>query len=152
MLSRKREGTIVCRYLSFYDQRLKTTFRLPLVHIRIKQGNVALKTDALIDSGATSTFIPLELAEVLTIELSKEKHDFIGAGGTFSSYVAKVDLIEVLKGVTPFYEFKGILVTIPAAKGTLPYCVLGRDSIFRKYHIIFKENEEYTVFKVPKNR
>lgn len=98
MSSRGRKGAIVCKYLSFYDPRLRETFHLPLVHIRVTHGEVTLRTDALIDSGATSTFFPLELAEVLDIELPQETEEAVGAGGDFSTYDIKIDLIQVIKG------------------------------------------------------
>ena len=141
---------IVCRYLSFYDPHLKKRFRLPLVHIRIKHSRNTIRTDALVDSGATTTFIPIELTEVLGIELPEETSEAIGANGSFPIYRVKIDLIEVLKSRQSFCRFKDICVSIPAKKDSIPYPVLGRDSIFRCYDITFRENREHIVFKRPK--
>jgi hypothetical protein len=79
-LSPRRRRAVSCKYLTFYDPRLDIRFRLPLVHIRIRHGDIALRTDALIDSGATCTFIPLDLIEVLGIDPPKGRHDAVGAG------------------------------------------------------------------------
>lgn len=150
MFSTRRKRAVVCRYLSFYDPRLKQTFRLPLVHIRIKHGDVTFRTDALVDSGATATFLPLELTEVLNIELPQETQDTFGAGGIFSTYPVEIELIEVLKAKRPFCEFRNITVLIPTRAGALPHAVLGRDNIFRKYDITFREHKQHVVFKRPK--
>jgi predicted aspartyl protease len=53
---------------------------LPLVHIRLKHGDLAFRTDALIDSGATATFLPIEIAEVLGMDLSEKPSEAVGAG------------------------------------------------------------------------
>ena len=140
----------MCRYLSFYDPQLRRTFRLPLVHIRIKHSNVMFRTDALVDSGATSTFIPLELAQILGLELPEQTQDVVGAGGTFSAYKTKIELIEILKGPRVFCEFENINVLIPTREGMIPHAILGRDTIFWMNDITFRERRQHTVFRRPR--
>lgn len=150
MLNPTYKRTIICKYLSFYDPKLKQNFRLPLVHIRVKQGDVKFRTDALVDSGATSTFFPIEHIEVLGIKLPKKTTKALGAGGTFSTHPVKLDLIQVLKGTRSFCEFKDITVLVPIKAGLIPHTILGRDCLFRCYDITFRENREHIVFKKPK--
>lgn len=142
-----RSGTIICRYLPFTDPRLESRFRLPLVHIRMKQGSISFRTDALVDSGATGTFIPLEIAEILEIPLPQNIESALGAGGPFSTYSAQVELIQVLKGKEIFCEFRNLDVAVPTGKGAIPHCVLGRDSIFQRYDVTYREHMRHIVFK-----
>lgn len=141
---------ITCSYLNFYDPRLKRNFRLPLVHIRIKHAGIAYRTDALVDSGATGTFFPIEHINLLGISLPKETSSALGAGGMFSTYVAKIDMIQILKGTNSFCEFKNKPVSVPTGEGMIPHVVLGRDSIFRCYDITFRERQKRTIYRKPK--
>lgn len=140
----------MCSYLSFYDPRLDTTFRLPLVHIRIKHGDIQFRTDALVDSGATGTFIPIELTEILGIEIPEERQDVVGAGSVFSSFKTCLDLIEIYKSSKPFCCMKNVNVLIPIAEGALPHSILGRDSLFWVHDITFRERRQNTIFREPK--
>jgi len=147
---RRCKGTFTCKYLSFYDPILERNFRLPLVHIRLKHKENSIRTDALVDSGATATFIPTELAEVLEIELPEKTSSAVGAGGTFSTYTCKIDKIEILKGTNIFCSISDMPISVPKDEGTLPHSVLGRDSVFWKNDITFRERIERTVFREPK--
>lgn len=141
---------IVCNYLNFYDPILKRRFRLPLVHIRIKHGEIVFRTDALVDSGATSAFFPIEHIDALRVSLPEETTKALGAGGEFPTHNTKIDLIQILKGSTPFCEFENKTVSVPTKAGMIPHVVLGRDSIFQCYDITFRENLENMIFRRPK--
>jgi len=149
MSPRRRRGAFTCRYLSFYDPRLKRTFRLPLVHIRVKHNDLSFRTDALVDSGATATFLPLEIAEILGIDTPKETHDAVGAGGIFPTYHSKIDQIDVFKGTKVFCELCKISVIIPVKAGAIPHTILGRDTIFWENDITFRERRQHTIFRNP---
>ena len=154
------QGAIVCRYLSFTDPRLGRTFRLPLVHIRLRHRNTSLRTDALVDSGATATFVPIDLMNVLGFDLRPEgeaqtnqrhkKQAAVGAGGRFETYVKKIDSIEVLKGMMVFCDFSNVTVLVPTRRDAIPPAVLGRDTIFRKFDITYREDREQIVFRPAK--
>ena len=116
--------------------------------VAIVHKNQELKTVALIDSGATSNFLPRELAEILDLDLSQEPKDAFGAGGKFrniSSLIGKCQLIKNKNLV--FDEFTNLITNVPVEPNTLPYMVLGRDSIFRKFSIRFIEVEEKIMLK-----
>lgn len=149
-LRRLQRRAIVCKYLTFFDPNLKSSFRLPLVHIRIKHGDATIRTDALVDSGATGTFLPLELSEILNITLTPNTVNAMGAGGLFPTHHVRIDSIEILKGRTCFCEFRNLMVRIPARRGAIPHVVLGRDSIFRRYDITYREDEENMIFRHPR--
>jgi len=147
---RRCKGTFTCKYLSFYDPKLKRNFRLPLVHIRLKNKDNSIRTDALVDSGATATFIPIELAEILELELPEKTSDAVGAGGTFSTYACEIDQIDVLKGTRIFCSIKNMRISIPKKLDVIPHSILGRDSIFWKNDITFRERKQHTIFRDPK--
>ncbi len=113
---------------------------LPMVHICLKHNGYDIPSIALIDSGATSTFIPLSLAELLEIELKNPNNNVSGAGGSFQSYITPIERISVIKGTTALTEFENITVRIPSEKDGIPFVVLGRDSIFLRFDIKFQEN------------
>lgn len=148
---RQIHSAIVCKYQSFVDPLLKKNFRLPLVHVRLKFGTKALKTDALVDSGATGTFMPIDYAEMLGLVLKDTASEARGAGGLFKTAQSKVDLVEILKGSTVFCRLENVDVHVTVASGAIPHVVLGRDTIFRKFDITYREHKEQMVFRPPKH-
>jgi hypothetical protein len=146
----RARGTFVCKYLSFYDPHLKTTFRLPLVHIRVKHGDLSLRTIGLVDSGATASFVPREITDLLGVELPSEIHDSVGAGGLFQTHLCEIDMIEVLKGAQLCSRFEHVKVHIPVKQDAIPYAILGRDSIFWEHDITFRERRQHTILRQPK--
>lgn len=91
---KKRPAKIITqRYLRYsYDG---DTIRLPMVRVRLRDGDRSVKTIALVDSGATASFVPPELIEILGIPLG-EAASASGAGGDFPTHLVKI-VIEVLK-------------------------------------------------------
>ena len=76
----------------------------------------------------------------------KEAEPALGAGGQFSVESGKVT-IEVLKGLRPFIEFADWEVLVPTTYESIPYAVLGRDSIFAAFNIEFRESEQKMIMK-----
>lgn len=119
-----------------------------MVNVKLVHKNQDLKTVALIDSGATFNFFPRELAEILNLDLSQEPKDAVGSGGKFSninSLIGKCQLIKNKDAV--FEEFTNLIINVPVEPNTLPYMVLGRDSVFRRFNIRFMEREEKIILK-----
>jgi len=135
--------------LSFNDPNLKKPFKLPMVHIRIKHGNISFQTVALIDSGATANFMPSDFIGMLNLD-PKEQDMAVGAGGTFRVYKEKIDSIQIIKGGQSFCDLNGQTVSFPFGTGSIPYAVLGRDGIFMNYDIVFREPKKHVMFKNPK--
>jgi len=116
-----------------------------MLHIRLSHGDLSLSTIGLVDSGSTTTFLPLELADILSLPIERED-SAVGAGGTFRNTIRKVD-IRLLKGNTPFFKFDGFPTYVPLEEGRVPYVVLGRDSIFRAFDIIFRETQQKFILR-----
>lgn len=136
----------MCKYLSYVLPGGNTPIKLPLIHTKLQSGPNALRTVGLVDSGSTTTFIPTELAEILS--LPKVKDDTaVGAGGRFNTYIAKLDSLSLLKGSDPFEVFNDIKVHVPKATDAIPYVVLGRDCLFRRLQVTFRELDEHVIFR-----
>jgi len=99
-----------------------------------------------VDTGATETLIPREIASLLALEYEKGEAEVTGAGGTFPAQVARLKRLVLLKNVTPFAEFPQIRVIVPKPEGILPYVVLGRDYVFKRFDITFHENRQKLTF------
>ena len=126
------------KYLSFtYKGGAR---RLPMVQVCLTHKKIDIPSTALIDSGATSTFIPLSLAKLLNLELKDSDNNVDGAGGPFSSYLTIVGKLTVLKINNVLTYFDNLEVRVPSKDDGVPFVVLGRDSIFRKFDIKFQEN------------
>ena len=100
-------GPIKCRYL-VYRFRLhgnEQTIHLPLIHVRLESESNAISSVGLVDSGSTVTFLPYELAEVLDLPHLREDTESIGAGGTFSTFIARLRRLQLIKGDTIFSNF-----------------------------------------------
>ena len=105
------------------------------------------ETDALVDSGATSTLIPKEMADLLpSLEYEEPGVEVTGAGSRFSARQAKLKRITLIKNVTPFANFVEVKVLIPDSEGILPYVILGRDFVFRRFDITFYERRRKITF------
>ena len=151
MRSQRRIPSAICRYLSFKDPRSGKFFKLPLVHIRIKNGDISFKTDALIDSGATSTFMMAEFVDLLELQAKlaqASEEDIVGAGGHIKARRIPLDSMSILKSNDVFCNMKNVSVLVPPL-GAIPFVVLGRDTVFREHDITFRENQRHLIFRCP---
>jgi hypothetical protein len=123
-----------------------------MLHVRILTEKNTLQTVALVDSGSTTTFVPTDMAEILGLTVDPSKSDTaIGAGGEFRTI--KFDLtIQLLKGGIAFDEFKDWPVTVPVNREAIPYVVLGRDSVFLRYDVTFRERQRRTILRASKGK
>ena len=133
-----------------------------MVHLRLKLGNNSVRTNALVDSGATTTFIPIDFMMMLGSSLRPEGDEqdsgqedkttieAVGAGGTFKGYEATLDSIGLIKGTQVFCELKDWPVLVPTTSWAIPYVILGRDGVFRKYDITYREHKEQLLFRRAK--
>ncbi len=70
-------------------------------------------------------------------------------GGSFGTTIIRLAKLALLKGPRSFCTFRGITVHIPGRHGEIPYCVLGRDYLFRKFTATFKEREQKVTLRGP---
>jgi Aspartyl protease len=136
------------RYISYNVENEHQ--RLPLLHVRlIGPTKESFTTIALVDSGATTTFIPPELAEAVGLARhgpdEPEGVPATGAGGSFPNDLFTYD-IDIMKGGKAFLRISGVAM-VPREKGRIPYAVLGRDNLFRIYDITFREQRQLIVMR-----
>ena len=136
------------RYLSYQigDERQK----IPFLQIRLIGAKQTVRTTALVDSGATVTFIQPDLADALDLEVVERDVSAVGAGGEFLNDIRRFDL-EILKGQEVVHRISG-KAHVPKDSGKIPYVVLGRDYIFETYDITFQEIREMVGFKPARGR
>ena len=114
--------------------------RLPLLHVRLRGSRRTVRTIALIDSGATVTFIPTELGSAIGLDVVENDVSATGAGGKFLNDVSTFDLEVLIEG-RPVHRIRG-QAHVPKDVGRVPYVVLGRDYLFQTYDIAFQEQRE----------
>lgn len=130
-------------YLLFKMDRRSIAF--PLLHVRLRGKRGTLRTVALADSGATTSFMPVEIAEDLGLPL-RPGPKAGGGGGDFTTFDTEVNL-EVLNRGRTIHRFHRLLVSVPREPGRIPYVVLGRDSIFRAFTLTFEERRARLVLR-----
>ena len=119
-----------------------------MLNVRLIHEGRSFATVGLVDSGATVTFIPTSMAEILQLDLSAKPKDAVGAGGIFSNINSQLEKLVLLKGRNSIHdEFQNIGVQVPVNPDAIPYVVLGRDTLFRRYDITFEERNEKVVLK-----
>jgi len=144
----RRGGSAVQRYLPFDVDGERTW--LPMVRVRLRGATGTwAKTAALVDSGSTATFVPPELAEIIGLRPTTPS-GASGAGGEFDTNLAGTT-IEVLTGGQVAATMK-CEVHVPVDRGRIPFVVLGRDTIFLRYDITFRENQGILVLQRPRRR
>lgn len=140
------------RYLHYEHPAIKTHMRLPLLQVRLSTETTAFQTLALIDSGSTSTFLPTELAEVLGLQIDPATaKPAVGAGGQFRTVDFRVT-IELMKGGHSYADFKDWHVLVPTNREAIPYMILGRDSVFHRFDVTFRELIQRTILRPPKKK
>jgi hypothetical protein len=144
------KGAIVNRYLSYYHPVLKRAFRVPFLHIRLRTETGSLTTLGLVDSGSTNTFLPTEIGEILGLHIDpKDKQTSIGAGGGFDTVIFKAT-VELLKGGNPFTTFENWPCMVPINPAAIPYTILGRDTVFARFDVTFRERMQRTILRPAK--
>lgn len=132
---RRGRSRYVQDYLLFTLNRRRIAF--PLLHVRLRGRKGTLRTVALADSGATSSFVPVEIAEEVGLHLTPGPVAG-GGGGDFATFDGFASL-EVLHRGKVIHRFKRLPISVPRDPGRIPYVVLGRDSIFRAFKVTFEE-------------
>ncbi len=139
------------RYLSYAVEIQGRTViqKFPFLHVRLIGPSTTFRTNALIDSGATTTFIPTGLAMgILGLNVVEPDQEATGAGGAFLNDICEFKL-ELLKGMEVMCKMEG-RAFVPKEEGRVPYVVLGRDILFGLYDITFRERRQMVVLRPAK--
>ncbi|RJQ20232.1 hypothetical protein C4580_04310 [Candidatus Woesearchaeota archaeon] len=129
----------------------KTLWKAPFIpaHIHDAHGR-AIIVNALIDSGADTTVIPKDLAEVLGLKQT-DTLETGGIGGKVN--VRKTRLTFTLKGKHEHYPLTVPALVLQDATNSTPL-LPGRNGFFEQFHITFKQDKEEIILKKtePKTR
>jgi len=118
---------------------------LPLIQIELVSATESIPTIALLDSGATLSFIQHEMAEMLDVlsDPNVSLIDVATAGGTRQFKGVRLSKLSLIAGGRIFSDFSNFPILIPSQQANdLPYAILGRDSIFKRFHVTFKEKSK----------
>lgn len=123
----------------------------PKVEAVLRNGDNEFRTLMLIDSGADVSFIPAAVADILKIELSEEKMRSRGVSGWFETRSGECGASMVAK--RGILDLRTIPVIVPVVDideeegSSLDYCLLGRDPLFTRYNIHFKQRSRLIIAK-----
>ena len=116
---------------------------LPIIPVRLKNGEKSLDVGALLDSGADFSAIPVDMAEVLGVRLGKPE-PVGGIGGDVEAHPSRVTVV-VLKAHER-YEIEIPVMVLPEREDEIQV-ILGRPGFFERFDITFKERDKTIVLK-----
>jgi len=106
----------------------------PVIEIKVKSSDRALKYHALVDSGADISIFHAEVADYLGINLSKGKKDIVtGVGGKSSEFFLHKVVVEV-----GGWEHEIEVGFLPVIGGrSVTYGILGQKGFFENFVVKF---------------
>lgn len=139
--------------LTFKYKRVKrpddVEIKSPSIPINISGTGSKYQFIALIDSGADISVIPKEVAELLGLDLNKEKEEARGIGGKVPAIQTNIN-IEIGKP-HEMYNFNiPVKVILSEIDEEIPI-LLGRIGFFDKFIITFNQKEERVILKLNAN-
>ena len=119
-----------------------TLVKTPSIPIQLN-GKERFETIALVDSGADISAVPLSIAEILGLDLTKEKTPSYGIGGKVDSIETNMNII-VEKG----HEHYSLKIPVKVILGNYDFPVLlGRLGFFDEFIISFDQSSEKIILK-----
>ena len=146
---RKHSRSLVFKYVNdVYDGKL---IPRPRIEVRVSNGRNNIRLVMLVDSGADTSFIPLEVAEILQLHLGATKTSR-SASGPFSTRHGEIKA-EIVKG-NQLIPLGKLPVNVPVKKtqdhNFLSYALLGRIGLFTQFDVTFREKTKKLILKSPK--
>lgn len=154
MIFRRRDfvnHALTFKYIK--DIRKDSIVYRPRVEIRFSNKEKSFKLAMLVDSGADISLLPLEVAEILELDM-KDKCSSSSASENFETWTSTVNA-ELMKG-NKSYNLGRMEIRIPTKKthenNINSHALLGRSLFFRKFDVTFRENTFKIILKKPKKR
>mgnify|MGYP001562408138 FL=1 len=123
-----------------FQYRYEKEAYLPIVEVILKFRNEKIRTDALIDSGAAMCLFKGEIGRALGIIVeSGEKKIFQGVSAKLIGYIHEIEITIAEKTFKTKIAFSDDLST--------SFNLLGRQGIFDKFSITFKEENNEIYFE-----
>ena len=108
----------------------------PVVPLVFLIGEKRIRSQALVDSGATISIFGEEVAEALGFEIEKGSRTILGGvGGRIIGYIHKIRIrVAGKEFICPIVFSKEYLVS---------FNLLGREEFFKRFRIIFEEKKNH---------
>lgn len=149
---RDREKPKVITFKYVRDKFNNIIVPRPRVEIVLRNGEKVFRLVMLVDSGADTSFIPLEVAEILELKLGKT-HTSRSASGPFETAQSQCHAA-LAKGISVI-SLGDLPLTIPTQKiddqNVLSYALLGRRPFFNLFDVTFRENSLEIILRKPKD-
>jgi len=133
------------------DKGNKITIKKPVIEVTFRrfsesktEDNREIRMLALVDSGADISFIPLEIAQALRLDIDESDNKILTIAGIADVYQTKVYVEIPRKGKLPIDV--GIIhadvMTHESGKHVIDYVVLGRKDFFDKFEVTINETAQ----------
>ena len=111
--------------------------------------NREIRLLALVDSGADVSFLPLEVAETLHMDMEKEGVKIMTIGGEIEAFSAKVHAEIPLDSHFPLRigTLHVSIMTHEVGKNYQQFVILGRKDFFEKFEVTINETGQYVMLK-----
>lgn len=111
--------------------------------------NREIRINALVDSGADYSFLPLEIANGLRLDIDKSENKILTIAGEVSVYTAKVFVEIPRSGKLPVQVGFVTVDIMPNEVGSkFPhFVILGRKDFFEKFEVTFNEPNQFITLK-----
>jgi len=113
------------------------------IYLHEKEGKL-VRWFALVDSGADTSVMPKEVAQLLGLEETDSEIETGGIGG--KTKVKESKLTFTVKDSREKHQMTIPVLVLQDPKSKVPL-LLGRNGFFEKFHISFKQDEEKIVLK-----
>lgn len=140
--------SIIYKYINVKrsDGTLK---KAPFIEVYLRdKNNKLIKNIALIDSGADMTVVPKDLARFLGLKETPHEELTGGIGGEVRVKRTKISF--QLKGEHESHSLTVDALVLQDENSDMPL-LLGRNGIFEKFHITFKQNQGKIIFTKTEN-
>ena len=123
-----------------FEYRYERGFYLPIIEVILEFKNNKIRTDALVDSGASISMFKSEIGRALGIDIEAgSKKIFQSASAKLIGYIHEVNITIADKNFKTKIAFSDDLST--------SFNLLGRLGIFEKFNITFRENGKEIIFE-----
>ncbi len=111
--------------------------------------NREIRLLALVDSGADWSFLPLEVAEILHLDLNKEGVKIMTIAGESDVYQTKVHVEIPLSSHFPLRvgEINAHVMPYEVGKNYQHFVILGRKDFFEKFEITINETGQHVMLR-----
>lgn len=110
--------------------------------------NREIRMLALVDSGADVSFIPLEIAQALRLDIDESEEQILTIAGIANVFQTKVHVEIPRKGKLPIHVGMIHADVMPQESEHAPeYVILGRKDFFEKFEVTINENSQTIILR-----